>query len=225
MYMKGHTGPPTTSTVQLARITTVPRPEMLSELNTFVRCPSVPCDYVLLPLVNKEPVLVYYRTEYNQMGNPSRDRERKTVGQESDQQATHRRNRMPKHCRAVIQPSPDKQNLKTFIANATRRNNSVSSWLCNRTQTLKRRNYLVFKSRKTGTPAVSPNAVRPNAQVHLGHSQVLITRAVLTSCCGHFFMPVPEEQFTKDEGQMNCLIVQSILFSLFFRISPKFRKH
>lgn len=41
--------------------------------------------------------------------------------------------------------------------------------------------------RKTGTPAASPNAVRPNAEAHLGHSQALITRAVLTSCCGHFF--------------------------------------
>lgn len=33
-----------------------------------------------------------------------------------------------------------------------------------------RRNCLVFKSRKAGTPAVSPNAGRPNAQVHLGLS-------------------------------------------------------
>lgn len=62
--MKGHTGPPTISTEQMARITTVPCPEMLSELDTFVRCP-VHCDYVLLPLVSKGPTLVNYRTEYN----------------------------------------------------------------------------------------------------------------------------------------------------------------
>lgn len=66
MCIKGHIGPSTTSTVQMAGIATVPHPKMLSEPNTSdVRCPFMHCDYVLLPLVNKEPVLVYYRIEYN----------------------------------------------------------------------------------------------------------------------------------------------------------------
>lgn len=63
---------------------------------------------------------------------------------------------------------------------------------------LKRRNYLVFNRRKTGTPAVFPNAARPKTQVHLSHSKVLITKAVPTSCCDHFFMPALEGYFMKE---------------------------
>ena len=36
--------------------------------------PYVCCEYVLLPLVNKETSLVYVRAEYSKVGNPSRDR-------------------------------------------------------------------------------------------------------------------------------------------------------
>ena len=42
---------------------------------------------------------------------------------------------------------------------------------------------------------------------------------------GSFFMPVPGEHFTKDEGQMNCLIVYSSLFSRSFKNQlPKIRQ-
>ena len=36
--------------------------------------PSVCCEYVLLPLVNKEAALAYGKAEYSKAGNPSRDR-------------------------------------------------------------------------------------------------------------------------------------------------------
>lgn len=64
-------------------------------------------------------------------------------------------------------------------------------------QTFSRRNYLAFKSRKAGTPAAFPNAEKPNTQVHLGHSEVLITKAVLTSCCGHFLCQFQENILLK----------------------------
>ena len=41
--------------------------------------PSVCCEYVLLPLVNKEAALTYGRAEYSKAGNPSRDRRGKKV--------------------------------------------------------------------------------------------------------------------------------------------------
>ena len=34
--------------------------------------PSVYCDYILLPLVNKEAALAYGRAEYSKKGNPRR---------------------------------------------------------------------------------------------------------------------------------------------------------
>ena len=36
-------------------------------------CPSVCCEYVLLPLVDKEAALSYGRAEYSKLGNSSRD--------------------------------------------------------------------------------------------------------------------------------------------------------
>ena len=36
--------------------------------------PSVYCECVLLPLVNKEVSLAYDRAEYSKAGNPSRDK-------------------------------------------------------------------------------------------------------------------------------------------------------
>ena len=41
--------------------------------------PSVCCECILLPLVNKEAPLTYSRDEYNKAENSSRDRRRKTV--------------------------------------------------------------------------------------------------------------------------------------------------
>ena len=39
--------------------------------------PYICCEYVLLPLVNKEAALVYGRAEYSKAGIPSRDKEGK----------------------------------------------------------------------------------------------------------------------------------------------------
>ena len=44
-----------------------------------VRFPSVCCEYILLPLVNKEASLAYGRAEYSKVGNPSRDKGGKKV--------------------------------------------------------------------------------------------------------------------------------------------------
>ena len=40
---------------------------------TNVGFPSAGCEYVLLPVVNKEATLGYGRAEYSKAGNPSRD--------------------------------------------------------------------------------------------------------------------------------------------------------
>ena len=50
--------------------------------------PSVFCEYVLLPLVNKEAVLAYGREEYGKAGNPSIDRRGKKAESESCHVAT-----------------------------------------------------------------------------------------------------------------------------------------
>ena len=44
--------------------------------------PSVCCEYVLSPLVNKEAALSYGRAEYSNVGNPSRDRGGKESGRQ-----------------------------------------------------------------------------------------------------------------------------------------------
>ena len=46
---------------------------------TEVGCPFVCCEFVLLPLVNKDSALTYGRAEYNKAGNLSRDRGGKKV--------------------------------------------------------------------------------------------------------------------------------------------------
>ena len=43
--------------------------------------PSACCEYVLLPLVNKEDALAYVRAEYSKVGNTSRDKRRKEVSE------------------------------------------------------------------------------------------------------------------------------------------------
>ena len=42
-----------------------------------VGCPSVYCEYVLLPLANKEASLAYDRAADSEAGNPSRETARK----------------------------------------------------------------------------------------------------------------------------------------------------
>ena len=93
--------------------------------------------------------------------------------------------------RVVIQPLADIQiSSRILLTNVTARNDLqclVYYYIMWFRQTFKRGNYLVFNRRKTNTPAVFPNAVRPKTQVRLGHSKVLITKAVPTSCRGHVF--------------------------------------